>query len=699
MEAFAGYLLKSSLWLTGFALVYFLFLRNERFFLLKRYYLLAGIFVSCIFPLISIHYKVDVSSPVISPVEFTQASGTDTTSIGMQSAGPVRDFAYLYLLLVIYITGVILLIFRITRQIIRIYSTIRKSDIASEEHIRLIRTPVFTSSFTFFNLVFIHNSINETEKREILNHEFVHVRQRHWFDLLIMELLCFIQWMNPFVWLYSGFIKTNHEYIADEYALQMTSNPAVYRAVLMNQIFGIPVIRLSNSFNHSINRLRFEMMKEIHISSYRKLKLLIVIPVCAILLLAFAKPEYYYVNSDNNYVSSVQEHAIQQNIVKGVVLNEDGNPLRLVTIITPTGTGMQTGSDGRFLISNIEKDASLRFSCIGYRNKSVKADFSKNMVVRMFIDPEYSSTVMTMDWIAVHEGPYVTFRINGDDKRQSLVTIDGKETPVRGSVKLKRDDIGDIKALKGEEAINKYGEKGEFGVIEILSKEKADELGIKPPEPKPRRMFPDDYPTFMGESHENFTTWLLHNVEYPKEAIHQKIEGRVSISFAVENDGSLSNIRLIGTPNLLLGSAVLKTVRSSPKWEPPKNPVFTEPYIMGVTIRFSLPDRIMRDETYVMVEEMPSYPGGDEALMKFIYDNIQYPAEAKADSIQGRVILRFVINKEGNVEDIDVLKGVNPLLDAEAVRVISILSGWRPGHQGGKPVDVYYSVPVTFSLK
>lgn len=95
---------------------------------------------------------------------------------------------------------------------------------------------------------------------------------------------------------------------------------------------------------------------------------------------------------------------------------------------------------------------------------------------------------------------------------------------------------------------------------------------------------------------------------------------------------------------------------------------------------------------------MPIYPGGEAELMKFINRNIRYPEEAKAEKIEGRVTLRFVVNTEGKAEAITVLRGVHPLLDAEAVRVISMLNGWKPGMQGGKAINVWYAVPVTFSL-
>jgi len=111
------------------------------------------------------------------------------------------------------------------------------------------------------------------------------------------------------------------------------------------------------------------------------------------------------------------------------------------------------------------------------------------------------------------------------------------------------------------------------------------------------------------------------------------------------------------------------------------------------------PDAKAPKEIFVVVEDMPEFPGGDKALMEFIYSNIQYPPSAIERGIEGRVILRFCINYEGLIENVDILRGVDPDLDNEAVRVIKMLPRWTPGKQGGKPVNVWYSVPVTFQLR
>lgn len=102
---------------------------------------------------------------------------------------------------------------------------------------------------------------------------------------------------------------------------------------------------------------------------------------------------------------------------------------------------------------------------------------------------------------------------------------------------------------------------------------------------------------------------------------------------------------------------------------------------------------------FVVVEEMPMFPGGDAELLKYIGEHTQYPEIAKENNIQGRVIVRFCVTSKGGVSQVSILKGVDPELDAEAIRVVNTLPAFKPGKQGGKPVPVWYMVPITFTLK
>ena len=104
-------------------------------------------------------------------------------------------------------------------------------------------------------------------------------------------------------------------------------------------------------------------------------------------------------------------------------------------------------------------------------------------------------------------------------------------------------------------------------------------------------------------------------------------------------------------------------------------------------------------EVFLIVEEMPVFPGGDEELRKFIASNIKYPEIAKENGVQGKVYIYFVINAEGGVEQIEIKRSVDPYLDKEAIRVIQSMPKWTPGKQRGRPVKVAYTVPINFTLQ
>lgn len=104
------------------------------------------------------------------------------------------------------------------------------------------------------------------------------------------------------------------------------------------------------------------------------------------------------------------------------------------------------------------------------------------------------------------------------------------------------------------------------------------------------------------------------------------------------------------------------------------------------------------DSIYQKVEVMPEFPGGNSALFLFLATNVKYPTISQENGIQGRVIVSFVIDKDGSITDIEVVRSIDPILDKEAIRVIKIMPKWKPGMIKGKPVRVKYTVPVTFSL-
>jgi TonB family protein len=426
-----------------------------------------------------------------------------------------------------------------------------------------------------------------------MNHELVHVRQKHWFDLLLIEVLRLMQWANPFMWIYAGFIRLNHEYLADEMALQLTSHPAVYRAALLNQIVGTPVVNLANTFNYSLNKKRFNMMKNIITSPWRKMKIFLILPVFAIVLYAFAKPEYRYNtsglktgNQDNSPITQVKE-------LKGTVMQQDGKPLPgAIIVIQGTTVGTISDAKGLFKLINVPDEGSLVISFVGYKTKVIKAVFNTDMIIKMVRDTVKLGSIRTNvpppppppgDKVSQDKTPIADVpppppppppvdMIGGGPA--PLVVLDGKITDINPG-KMDPSTIESMTVLKAEEATKKYGEKGKNGVIEVTSKKK---------------------------------------------------------------------------------------------------------------------------DVYVMVEEMPQFPGGEPAMMSWISSNIKYPVDAAKKNITGEVLVNFVVSNNGKIKNVKVEKSVNPLLDAEAIRVISSMPDWKPGTQGGKSVEVNMMVPISFAL-
>lgn len=124
---------------------------------------------------------------------------------------------------------------------------------------------------------------------------------------------------------------------------------------------------------------------------------------------------------------------------------------------------------------------------------------------------------------------------------------------------------------------------------------------------------------------------------------------------------------------------------------PTDEPVTYEPVVTE-------PEVVDEDIIHVRAEVQPAFPGGQAAMMKFLRDNIKYPSVCAETGIQGRVIVSFVVNKDGSIEQVEVLSGVHERLDAEAVRVVKLMPTWTPGQMQGHAVRTKFNLPVTFRL-
>lgn len=211
--------------------------------------------------------------------------------------------------------------------------------------------------------------------------------------------------------------------------------------------------------------------------------------------------------------------------------------------------------------------------------------------------------------------------------------------------------------------------------------------------------------------------YIGENIKYPEEAKKKNMQGRVYVAFIVNQDGSISDTRIIRGASPLLDAEALRVIGSMPKWKPGMQKGKAVRVQYSVPVVFSLkkqkggditahsaqfvPKEIKPDANgiYEVAEEMPQFPGGMGKLMEYISKNMQYPAEAQKQKVGGRVVVQMVVDAEGNVTNPRILQGVNPLLDKEALRLMKDMPKWTPGKQNGEAVAVKYTLPVMFQLQ
>ncbi len=831
MEAFGMYLLKSAVWLTGFTLIFLVFLRNERFFGLNRAFLLSGIFASIIFPMFTWHYAVILPPLPVEEIQIPEMTGEVTY---IPAPAPAIPFYWW-----IYILGFTFLALRLIFQTLKVIKKLRKTGYVKNGPIKIVRTPEYHASFSFFSFVFVNPSTPDIEAQEIVNHESGHIQNRHWFDLLLMELLRILQWFNPFAWVYAHLVRQNHEYLADEIALRRSSNPAIYQAALLNQVFGVPVISLANSFSNSLNKKRFTMMKKKIQSPLRKLRLLMVLPLITLIFYAYSEPDYKYQSSNNtiansqirqqnsdlyyigqdsiniSFSSKFERKDLADIMVRlaelGIKINytslkftEEGKLNQIsASIKYPDGGGSfssreLTTSPGPGFRRKLTYRAASLYGKVpidsskydSVKTSPIKTELSKFMILietgvngiklkgiegcawkELSFNVPFAEKAQAIDQYGMTQNRTkeesanssflftitrtdngialegikgtawikLSFSCNGNCQQainqngmtgnDPLILFDGKVITRKEMQKLDPNSFESVSVLKDESATHVYGEKGRNGVIIIKSKQwNGSDLGTN--DLYFYREI-DEKPQFPGGKSE-MMRFLARNLKYPVIASEKGAEGTALVRFTVTKTGQIDNVNVIDDVDPSLKSEAVRSIMKMPVWDPGKKNGKAVDVVCTIPFKFiinksgnqqttgdtrSLPgdfDEVMvvgygssktlseptagEDRPFINVEVMPEFPGGQKEMMKFINNNLKYPPEAKAQGIQGTVVIQFVVTKAGKLENFKVMRGIKPLLDEEALRVLKVMPDWIPGKQGGKAVAVYFTLPFRFVL-
>lgn len=278
-------------------MIYWLFLRNNTFYKLNRMYFLLVILISTSLPLLNLsdfvnqHEEITKNEIVQQLPDLSLLSQNQGISVPpTQNTIPVNPIILINfqdIFEAIFISGILILLCKLIVQIISIFKILKRSNRINIHGINIQNLEENISPFSFFNLIFINtNQHSESDLSEIIAHEYTHATQGHSYDVLLVELFCAAFWINPFAWVLRKFLKQNLEFLTDKTVLQSGFDVKNYQYNLL-KISGLNISTITNSFNLSDLKMRILMMNRKRSSNVHLLKYFLMIPIGAMIILAF----------------------------------------------------------------------------------------------------------------------------------------------------------------------------------------------------------------------------------------------------------------------------------------------------------------------------------------------------------------------------------------------------------------------------
>ena len=633
-------------------LCYMLFLRRHTFFQWNRLYLLLALTLSLALPLLHLPEEV-VETSLPSSVEAYVAWPEEIPTLAPVAEKP---FDWLTALGWVYGLGLLVMLARLLWQLTRLWGFIRQGDKIPMDDFTLILVPdQGTGSFSFGKWVVINERDYAEHFDFILSHELVHVRQRHSLDILLVEVLRVVFWFNPLLWLYKCELQALHELLADRQATQRDR----YAQFLVAYALGAPLHSLGHPFyNGSTLKHRIAMLYKNRTSPWALSRYLLVLPLVALVvvltaarvpvakgstlteLAAAALPTSVELPFLELSQESATTTAAADSIkVSGSVLDEESKPLAgAVVVVKGTTIGTITNAEGDFRIKLPSATSELVVSHVGYHTVAVSAT-SIPVALTMKRDPKVLEELVIVGYAASN-----TDSLPKKEPRPSTMMFEGKEV---------------------------------FMVVEQMP----------------------EYPEGIQELY----TYLAKNIRYPAEAVEAKVEGKVFVQFMINEQGYVRSPRVVKGLGFGLDEEAQRVVLGMPRWKPGWQGGKPVAVLYNLPISFRLASGVTAsadedEKIFTVVEQQPEFPGGTKALYAYISSAIRYPEPAKRAQVEGKVFVRFVVDKSGAIRNIEILKGTGFGLDEEAIRVMKAMPAWKPGRQGGQPVNVRYNLPIDFRL-
>jgi len=547
------YLGHSALCLAALYIIYKAAMSNETMHRLNRVVLLGIVALSALLPLCEIKIKEEVEVELVECNNFylPDAQSISTTEMVVTEVEP---FDYLGLLksaaIGLFLLGVVFMLVRLAMSVFSVWRMIQSGRVEYlKDDVTLTVVDNLPSPFSYFGHIVVAESDLKENRDLILAHELAHIRLRHSWDVLFVDLALCVWWFNPAMWLLRRELQSLHEYQADKAVLDSGVDAKTYQLLLIKRAVGARLHSIANCLNHSNLKNRITMMCKKSSSRWAAAKLLLVLPLVVLSLAATATTVYVTVdnideskvkqNSQNNQTSvSFEERTFDTEVVKddkfalspagserynlvpaeanvatqqsekreikGKIVDEQGKPIgNVFVLVKNSNMGSITDSDGQFAGLEVTDDDYLEISHVGYESQqvAVKGKSSFNITLKTRI--------------------YTT------------------ETDAE---------------VSSESAVLK---------AEVM-------------------------PKFMGGDLNKFRNWVQMHIKYPKVAQEQVIQGRVIAEFIIEKDGKVSFSKIIESPHESLSAEVEGAIRLSPNWTPGANGGKSVRVKMHIPVNFAI---------------------------------------------------------------------------------------------------------------
>ena len=503
MGVFFIYILKSSVCLVLFYLFFRLLLSKETFHRFNRMALLGVLFFSLLIPCIEVttRHQVEVQQAVLSIEQLLLMAELEATPANVGAVQETSAISWVQIVLLVYLAGILFLACRNIYSLICLFRLIH-----SGKHEKLEKGGTLVvhnqeiAPFSWMNYIVISRKDLEENGREILIHEMAHIHHRHSVDLLVADICIFFQWFNPGAWLLKQELQNVHEYEADETVINEGVNAKEYQLLLIKKAVSTRLYSMANSFNHSKLKKRITMMLKEKSNPWARLKYLYVLPLAAIAVTAFARPEISEKMEEisavkvNDLAEIVQEKVLQDTVkvskdekkddlvVSGVKSKEEEE-----IVIFEVVEQMPEYPGG---MSALQKYLSEKIAGSPMKGKAggrvmvgfTVAETGKIKDVRVLqsdeasLNQEAERIVSEMpDWIpgkqrgrpvpVKYTVPIRFGNIRFAENKQPLIFADGKEISMDAMEKLDPSTIESISVLKDSTSIKVYGKRGANGVI------------------------------------------------------------------------------------------------------------------------------------------------------------------------------------------------------------------------------------------